>query len=152
MDKTVLVLTDLSAVDDQLSGKEALIHGLARALEQRRAELRQAVPKIFLAAYDARDRAGRRPVIVEVRGAHCGGCYLRLPPQLVSAIRRRQSLSSCPNCGRLLYFSIRVSDSGRGSESKHETLDPLAGTAGKSKRARGVSGKRPRQKGRASKR
>ena len=61
MDRTVRALTDLAAVDDQLSGGEALIDGLAPALEERRAALREAIPGLFLAAYDALGRAGRRP-------------------------------------------------------------------------------------------
>ena len=96
MDRTARTLTDLSAVDDQLSGKEALMDARALALEQRRAALREAIPRVFLAAYDALGRVGRRPVVVEVRGGHCGGCYLRLPPQLDSSIRRRQSCASVP--------------------------------------------------------
>jgi predicted nucleic acid-binding Zn-ribbon protein len=151
MDKTVEALTGLSAVDDQLSGKEALMDGLAPALEQRRAALREAVPSVFLAAYDALGRAGRRPVIVAVRGGHCSGCYLRLPPQLDSTIRRRQSLCSCPHCGRLLYSSTRLSDREGASESEHET-GSLTGNVRESKRARGISGKRTRQEARASKR
>jgi predicted nucleic acid-binding Zn-ribbon protein len=153
MDRTVRALTDLSAVDDQLSGKEALMDGLALALEQRRAALREATPRVFLAAYDALGRVGRRPVVVEVRRGHCSGCYLRLPSQLDSTIRRRQSLCSCPHCGRLLYSSTRVSDSEGAPESKHETRDRLAGNVRKLKRARGISDKRrTRQEARASKR
>lgn len=127
--------------------------GLALALEQRRTALREAIPGVFLAAYDALGRAGRRPVVVAVRGGHCSGCYLRLPPQLDSTIRRRQSLCSCPHCGRLLYSSTPVSDTEGAPESKHETGDRLAGNVRKSKRARGISGKRrTRQEARASKR
>ena len=73
-----------------------------KTLEKRRAALRHAIPDAFLAAYDALGRIGRYPVVVEVRSAHCGGCYLRLPPQLDSAIRRRQTLPACPPCRRLL--------------------------------------------------
>ena len=126
--------------------------GLALALEERRAALRAAIPGVFLAAHDALGRAGRRPVVVAVRGGHCSGCYLRPPPQLDSTIRRRQSLFSCPRCGRLLYSSIRVSDSEGSLVSKHETGDRLAGNVRKSKR-NGISGKRrTRQEARASRR
>jgi predicted nucleic acid-binding Zn-ribbon protein len=153
MDKTVRALTGLSAIDDQLFEREALMDGLALALEQRRAALREAIPGVFLAAYDALGRVGRRPVVVEVRGGHCCGCYLRLPSQLDSTIRRRQSLSSCPRCRRLLYSSPRVSDSESAPESKHETGGRLAGDVRKSKRGRGISGKpRTRREARASKR
>lgn len=136
MDKTVRALTDLSAVDDQLSGKEALIDRLAPALEKRRAALREAIPGVFLAAYDALGLVGRRPVVVQVRGAHCGGCCLRLPPQLDSSIRRRQSLCICPHCRRLLYSSPQAGESEDASASKHKLGDRPAIDGKESKRVR----------------
>jgi predicted nucleic acid-binding Zn-ribbon protein len=119
MNATVRALTDLAEVDHQLSGGEVLTDRLALALEERRAALRQAIPSKFLAAYDVVGRAGRRPVVVPlVRGAHCGGCYLRLPPQLGASVRRGQSPVCCPHCRRLLCSSAGAADSegGNGSE------------------------------------
>lgn len=142
MDKTLQALTGLSTVDEQLSRKEALMVEVARALEERRAALREAIPSAFLAAYDVLGRAGRRPVVVAARGGYCSGCYLRLPPQLDSTIRRRQSLCSCPHCRRLLYPSTRVSDSEGAPEPKRETGSRVARQDRKSKRARGVLGRR----------
>jgi len=153
MDRTVRALTDLSAVDDQLSAREALMDGLAHALEERRAALREAIPGTFLAAYDALGRVSRRPVIVPVRGAHCGGCYLRLPPKLDSSIRRRQSLCSCPHCRRLLYSATRVGESGEASESKYKLADRPATNGRPPKRVRRTTGRRPaRQEPHAAKR
>lgn len=153
MDKIVRALTGLSAVDDRLSEREAPMDGFALALQERRAAFRDAIPGIFLAAYDALGRVGRRPVLVPVHGAHCGGCYLRLPPQLDSSIRRRQSLCPCPHCRRLLYASPRAADNEDGTESKHETGGHLAGNVRKSKRTREIPGRLPaRQEARASKR
>ena len=103
MDKTVRALEDLSATDGQLRGGAPLTDTFIRTLEKRRTALRDAIPESFLLAYDALGRMGRRPAVVAIRKAHCGGCYLRLPPQLDSAIRRRQSLRACPHCLRLLY-------------------------------------------------
>jgi C4-type zinc ribbon domain len=143
MDSTVCALTDLAAVDNQLSGRETLTDGLVLALEERRAALRGALPGLFLAAYDALCRAGRRPVIVPMRGAHCGGCYLSLPPQLASSIRRRQSPCTCPHCGRLLYSSLRVAESETASKSKQKLGNRPAGNGGASKRARRIPGMRP---------
>jgi hypothetical protein len=154
MDSTVRALTDLAAVDDQLSGRDALIDGPALALEERRASLREAIPGAFLAAYDALGRVGRRPVVVHVRGAHCGGCYLRLPAQLDSSIRRRQSLCSCPHCGRLLYSSSsRLGEGENASESKHEPGNRPARNGRAPKRVGRVPGRRPaRQEHHAAKR
>jgi hypothetical protein len=153
MDRTVRALTELGTVDDQLSEKEALMDGLALALEERRTALRKAIPRFFLAAYDTLGRTGRRPVVVQVRGAHCGGCYLRLPPQLDSSIRRRQSLCLCPHCRRLLYTPPRAAESEKSNGSKHELEDQPAMDRRVSKRARRIAGKRAaREELRAAKR
>lgn len=125
-DGTLRALVDLSEVDRQLSGEGALTDRVARSLESRRATLRKAIPGNFLAAYDALGRAGRRPPVVPlVRGAHCGGCYMRIPPQLDALVRRGQSLCSCPHCRRLL---ARAVESGVGNEPEHKPAGDGAAT------------------------
>jgi predicted nucleic acid-binding Zn-ribbon protein len=115
---TVRALADLSEIDSRLSSTEAPKGPARRALETLRAELRKIIPSSFVSAYDALGRARRRPAVVPlVRGAHCGGCYIRIPPQLGASIRRGLSVSSCPHCRRLLYFADRPHDSGGGNDS-----------------------------------
>jgi hypothetical protein len=142
VDRTVRALTNLAAIDRQLSDGGALTEGLALSLQDNRAALRAAIPGVFLAAHDALCRRGRRPVVVEVRGGHCGGCYLRLPPQLDSSIRRRQSLHLCPHCCRLLYSSPRAEEGEDTNASKpglgdHPAMDDRA-----PKPARRIAGRR----------
>jgi hypothetical protein len=141
MDKTVRALEDLSATDRQLQDNTALTDAFVRALEKRRAALRDAIPEAFLVAYDALGRMGRRPAVVQVRNAHCGGCYLRLPPQLASAIRHRQSLRSCPHCRRLL-FSPAPEVSENASETK-PGLERALLKSPSSKRVGRIPGRRP---------
>jgi hypothetical protein len=141
MDKTVRALNDLSATDLQLRDDTASTDSSVRALRKRRAALREAIPGVILVAYDALDRIGRRPVAVEVRNAHCGGCYLRLPPQLASLIRHRLTLRSCPHCRRLLYSPApEESENAKGSKPEPE-LSPVKARA--PKRVRRISGRRP---------
>lgn len=141
MDKTVRALNDLSATDLQLRDDTASRDASVSALRKRRAALREAIPGVILVAYDALDRIGRRPVAVQVRNAHCGGCYLRLPPQLASAVRHRQTLRSCPHCRRLIY-SPAPEESENANESKPEPeRSPVKARA--SKRVRRISGRRP---------
>ncbi len=141
MDKTIRALNDLSATDLQLRDDTASTDASVNALRKRRARLRKAIPDVILVAYDALDRIGRRPVAVEVRNAHCGGCYLRLPPQLASAIRHRLTLRSCPHCRRLLY-SPAPEESENANKSKPEPELPQV-KARTSKRVRRISGRRP---------
>jgi hypothetical protein len=152
MDRTVRALTDLSAVDDQLARKESLLERGILALEAQRAALRESIPMVFLAAYDSLFRMGRRPVVVEVRGAHCSGCRLRLPPQLGSSIRRRQSLCLCPHCRRMLYLSPPAGASEDKNESTHNVGSELAADRVDSKPVRRLIVGSPRQAPDASRR
>lgn len=113
MEKTIRALTDLSAIDRELVERAALTVASRAALEERREVLRRSIPASPLESYDALGRAGRRPAVVELRNAHCGGCYLRLPPQIHSRIRRRESLCTCPHCRRLLYWPASGSGDGK---------------------------------------
>ena len=141
MDKTVRALEDLSATDIRLRDDTALTDASSSALRKRRNALRKAIPGVLLVAYDVLDRMGRRPVAVQVRNAHCGGCYLRLPPQLASAVRHRQTLRSCPHCRRLIY-SPAPEESENANKSKPEPELPQV-KARTSKRVRRISGRRP---------
>ncbi len=123
---TVRALAELSEVDHRLAGA-AKLKRMAQTLEGRRAALREAIPGNYLAAYDDLGRAGRRPVVAPlVNGAHCGGCHMRVPPQLGAFVRRGQSVCSCPHCRRLLYFAAPAAESKGGNESeRHAAGAPI---------------------------
>jgi predicted nucleic acid-binding Zn-ribbon protein len=125
---TVRALAELSEIDQRLSGAG---EGKDRVytLEGRRWALREAIPGNYLAAYDDLGRAGRRPAVVPlVHGAHCGGCHMRVPPQLGVFVRRSQSVCSCPHCRRLLYFAAPAAESERGNgPERHAAGTPVRG-------------------------
>ncbi len=58
---------------------------------------------MLLTTYDALARAGKHPAIVATRDGYCGGCNLRLPPQLDYQIRGEKNLFRCPYCQRMLH-------------------------------------------------
>ena len=45
-----------------------------------------------------------RSVVVHVRDGTCGGCHLKVLPQLVSDIRLQESLHTCPHCRLILLW------------------------------------------------
>jgi predicted nucleic acid-binding Zn-ribbon protein len=42
--------------------------------------------------------------VVYVQEGTCGGCYLKVQPQLISEIRRQDKLITCPHCQRMLLW------------------------------------------------
>lgn len=48
-------------------------------------------------------RRGGKAVVPAVDGK-CTGCQMKLPPQTFIQVQRRETLETCPNCQRYLYF------------------------------------------------
>jgi predicted nucleic acid-binding Zn-ribbon protein len=42
--------------------------------------------------------------VVYVQDGTCGGCYLKVQPQLISEIRRQDKILTCPHCQRMLLW------------------------------------------------
>ncbi len=102
MNSNIGALTLLFSIDRQLR-EQGSADAAAKRLAKKRDVVRGEISKPFLSSYDTLMREGRYPPFVEVRGSHCGGCNLRLTPQLACAIRRGEDLLACPHCRRLLF-------------------------------------------------
>lgn len=42
--------------------------------------------------------------VVRVRNGNCLGCKMKVPPQLYNEVLRRESIQTCPDCQRILYW------------------------------------------------
>ena len=42
--------------------------------------------------------------VVRVRNGNCVGCKMKVPPQLYNEVLRRESIQTCPDCQRILYW------------------------------------------------
>jgi uncharacterized protein len=75
------------------------------ALEQNRAELSAAVDDSVRARYERLLRSKGDNVVVGIQHGVCGGCHMRVPPQLLVQCQGQQEVVTCSNCGRILYYS-----------------------------------------------
>jgi len=41
--------------------------------------------------------------MVQIEGGACGGCYINLPPQVISEAKIKEDIVICGNCSRILY-------------------------------------------------
>lgn len=93
---------------------------LLAALDARERELRQRLSELqagrgalaeataadgFLPRYERLRRGKGGRVVVGVEHGVCGGCHMKLPPQIVISCQGAQEVICCPNCGRLLYYT-----------------------------------------------
>ena len=102
-------LTDTSTlVADQvtdLNRREENLKKELADLEANRSELAGAVDESVRLRYERLFKAKGGNVVVGVHHGVCGGCHMRLPPQLLVHCQAQQEIVTCPNCGRILYYT-----------------------------------------------
>ena len=74
-------------------------------LERGRAELASAVDGSVLNRYERLCKSKGDMVVVGVHHGVCGGCHMKLPPQLLVACKSGQEIVNCINCNRILYYT-----------------------------------------------
>jgi predicted nucleic acid-binding Zn-ribbon protein len=95
-------------VDDQvtqLGAREENLRGELAALEANREELAAVVDETTRAKYERLFRNKGDNVVVGVQHGVCGGCHMRLQPQLIISCQAEKELITCSNCGRILYYT-----------------------------------------------
>jgi hypothetical protein len=93
--------------------------GLMEELRLNRSEAAGQVPSVALAVFDriASNYDGHAMAVIEIqerRPPHeyiCGGCHMSLTAEHVNALRTRDEIRTCDNCGRILYLEPRAEGS-----------------------------------------
>jgi uncharacterized protein len=96
-----------SRVADLLERQKNLKKELAD-LETNREQLAQAVDEIVLNRYERLLQNKGNNVVVGVQHGVCGGCHMLLNRQVVVHCQAQQEVFTCPNCGRILYYSSEM--------------------------------------------
>lgn len=73
-------------------------------LQQQRQHTVVSLPQQLLETYEkvAAQHGGR--AVVQLSNGACGGCHLKVQPQLISEIRQQTTLHTCPHCRLLLLW------------------------------------------------
>lgn len=74
-------------------------------LELNRGELAAAVEAGALSRYERLLKNKGENVVVGIPHGVCGGCHMKFPPQIVLSCKQEQEIVTCPNCGRILYYT-----------------------------------------------
>ena len=74
-------------------------------LETNRSELASAVEETARSRYERLLKSKGENVVVGINHGVCGGCHMKFPTQIVVSCQAQQVLVSCPNCGRILYYT-----------------------------------------------
>lgn len=95
--------TDRQLVD--LAAREANIRKDHETVTAERAGLAAKVDPAGLSRYERILKTKGDNALVGVHRVVCGGCHVKLPMQTFLHAKAQIDLTSCPNCGRLLYFT-----------------------------------------------
>jgi predicted nucleic acid-binding Zn-ribbon protein len=98
-----LTLKELAEDESKLEEKMGFRLSKKQQIEDTRSEIvRQLDPKIYQAFQKVWKRYGK--AVASVRSGICYGCFECLPTQTVSRKGKNQQVTSCPHCGKFLYW------------------------------------------------
>jgi predicted nucleic acid-binding Zn-ribbon protein len=96
------------AIDSRLAELAAREKNLLRDLDdaqKARDEAASAVDETTRTRYDRLVRNKGTNVIVGIQHGVCGGCHMQLNRSVVVGCQGEQEIVTCPNCGRILYYT-----------------------------------------------
>jgi uncharacterized protein len=74
-------------------------------MEASRAALTSGIDESVLGKYMRLQKQKGENIVVGIQHGVCGGCHMKFPTQVVLACQKGQELVTCPNCGRILYYT-----------------------------------------------
>ncbi len=89
----------------KLDAREQNLRDELAKLQANREELAAAVDASVRGPYERLVRSKGENVVVGVQHGVCGGCHMRLPPQVLVMCQAKKELVTCGNCGRILYYT-----------------------------------------------
>lgn len=89
----------------QLAGREENLKKELAHLTSNREQLSSAVDESARNRYERLLKQKGGTAIVGIQHGVCGGCRLKFPTQIILSCKRNEEIVTCPNCGRILYYT-----------------------------------------------
>jgi predicted nucleic acid-binding Zn-ribbon protein len=74
-------------------------------LQSNRSELAEVVDETARSKYERLFKQKGQNVVVGIQHGVCGGCHMQLSRSIIVTCQADQEIVTCPNCGRILYFT-----------------------------------------------
>ncbi|MEW6411854.1 MAG: C4-type zinc ribbon domain-containing protein [Candidatus Zixiibacteriota bacterium] len=75
-----------------------------------RKEVASMIPRPIMSSYERVRKGKGGSAVVAIKHRACGACYKALTPKKIQDIRKAESILTCDNCGRLLYWDDNESN------------------------------------------
>lgn len=95
---------ELAQQADRVQQAQAVLAKQVAAEEEERQHIVADLERDLYARYQQLSAIRDRQAVVLVQEGACGGCHLKVQPQLVSELRRQDKLITCPHCQRILLW------------------------------------------------
>lgn len=101
--------TAADAEIEDLGKAETSLKAKVAALETERAALAGGIDPDTLNRYERLLRNKGNRVVVGIEHGVCGGCHMKFPHQITVTLQAGEEVVTCPNCGRILYYTQDMS-------------------------------------------
>src|SRR5262245_34568788 len=88
-----------------LATREENLRKELNGLQANREQLSEAVDEEPRRRYERLLKHKGQRVVVGIQHGVCGGCHMQLSRQIVVTCQAEQEIVTCPNCGRILYYT-----------------------------------------------
>jgi predicted nucleic acid-binding Zn-ribbon protein len=89
----------------ELASREENLKKELTEMESSRNDLTSGLDESILGRYMRLQKQKGDNIVVGIQHGVCGGCHMKFPMQIVVACQKGQELVTCPNCGRILYYT-----------------------------------------------
>ena len=90
---------------DVLKKRMGVIEQEIEAAKKERTELTTDIAQDWLTRYERIFERVPDSAIVPVENGGCGGCHMKLPPSTVHGAKKKDVMTLCNYCGRILYWN-----------------------------------------------
>ena len=92
---------------EELSSKLSVIEDQIEREQMERRKVTGRMEKRLLTDYERIRKAKGEMAVARISRQACGGCFTRLPPQLVAELRKGDRIIHCERCGRIMVWDER---------------------------------------------
>ncbi len=100
--------TAIQAEQKKLEADFAKLDQELAIVEQGKKEVVAVIQPAILTQYRNLLNTKGGVAIAEARGESCSGCYMSIPPQVFVNVKKNESIITCPNCHRILYYKEAI--------------------------------------------
>jgi len=133
---------DLAAMKSHVSDDELSARAQMTDVEQQIATIQKdrevAAARVDAAALKRYSsiRMRRGMALAAVRNSTCLGCHMNIPPQLFNILQRGNSIETCPNCNRIIYWDRMLMDPAAQAADQRSAAAALAKKVEKAPKAK----------------